>query len=76
MDNDLFLLKKKRRLEKGINKPYLGVEVATYGLLSPRLEIELRSSFFFRVSYHIGHGLHRIGRSWEIQLLVSLISSE
>lgn len=43
-------------------KPYLGVEVATYSLLSPWLEIELCSSLFLWVPYHISHGLDETGR--------------
>lgn len=36
---------------------YLGVEVATDSLLSPRLVVKLCSSLFFWVPYHICHGL-------------------
>lgn len=45
------LEKKKKK------KVYLGVEVATDGLLSPGLVIKFSSSLFFWVSYHICHGL-------------------
>lgn len=63
------------QLQLGTTKPYLGVEVATYSLLSPWLEIELGSSLFFGVSHHVGHGLRETGRWWEVQLVISAISS-
>lgn len=40
-----------------LEEVYLGVEVATDGLLGPRLVVKLRSSLLFRVPYHISHGL-------------------
>ena len=39
-------------------EPYLGVEVATYSLLSPWLKVELCSPLFFWVSNYISHCLH------------------
>ena len=45
-----------RRISRGITD-YLGVEVATDCLLSPRLVVKLSPSLFLWVSYHICHGL-------------------